>query len=191
MKRMTILALSLIMLLTACGVPVPRADSGTAAPGAPAGPATLSSFTAVDLDGNEVDESIFADYDLTMINIWATFCGPCLSEMPALGELAAEYADKGVRVVGIVADVPQNSDGSHDSDMVSTARNLVQITGAEYLHLLPGADLYEAILNQVSVVPETIFVDNAGNIIDKPYFGARSKNDWASVIDKYLPEVRG
>ena len=42
-----------------------------------------------DLDGNEVDSSIFADYDLTMINIWATFCNPCLSEMPELAELSS------------------------------------------------------------------------------------------------------
>ena len=36
----------------------------------------LSSFTATDLEGNEVDQSVLADYDLTVINVWATFCDP-------------------------------------------------------------------------------------------------------------------
>ena len=51
----------------------------------------FENFTAQDLDGNPVDESIFQGYDVTMINLWGTFCGPCLQEMPDLGELADEY----------------------------------------------------------------------------------------------------
>ena len=47
-------------------------------------------FTAQDLDGNTVDESIFADYEVTMVNLWGTFCGPCLQEMPDLGEISDE-----------------------------------------------------------------------------------------------------
>ena len=45
----------------------------------------LGSFTAQDLEGNTVDQSILADHKLTMVNVWATFCTPCLSEMPELG----------------------------------------------------------------------------------------------------------
>ena len=44
----------------------------------------FEAFTAQDLDGNQVDQSIFADADLTMINVWGTFCTPCLDEMPDL-----------------------------------------------------------------------------------------------------------
>ncbi len=65
----------------------------------------LSSFSATDLDGNAVDESIFSSSKLTMVNIWATFCGPCIGEMPDLGLLNEEYASEGFQVVGIVADV--------------------------------------------------------------------------------------
>lgn len=42
----------------------------------------LSQFAATDLDGNEIDQSILEGYDLTMVNIWATFCQPCIREMP-------------------------------------------------------------------------------------------------------------
>lgn len=55
----------------------------------------LSDFTTTDLEGNSIDQTIFADYPLTMVNVWATFCTPCLNEMPDLGELAAEYESRG------------------------------------------------------------------------------------------------
>ncbi|MCI8811517.1 MAG: TlpA family protein disulfide reductase, partial [Oscillibacter sp.] len=48
-------------------------------------------FEGTDLDGNTVSQEIFSQSKLTMVNVWATYCNPCLSEMPGLGELAAEY----------------------------------------------------------------------------------------------------
>lgn len=159
-------------------------QSGDYAP--PEKAATLSSFTAFDLDGISRDEQIFAGADLTMINIWATFCGPCLMEMPDLGELATEYEAKGVQIVGVVLDVPANDDGTFAADMVKTARELVAETGANYLHLLPSADLVSAKLHEVSAVPETIFVDRAGNLVGEPYVGSRSKEEWAGILDSLL-----
>ena len=52
-------------------------------------------FDAKTLDGEEVTEEIFANADLTMVNIWGTFCGPCIEEMPYLGEISREYEEKG------------------------------------------------------------------------------------------------
>ncbi|WP_312640331.1 TlpA disulfide reductase family protein [Hydrogenoanaerobacterium sp.] len=150
---------------------------------------SLSAFTSTDLEGNEVTQEIFADYDLTMINIWATFCGPCLSEMPELGELAAEYKDKNVQIVGIVMDVLKQ-DGTISEEMVDTAKEVVAKTGAAYTHLLPSNDLIQAKLKDVTGVPETIFVDKSGNIVGKSYLGAKQKADWAKIIDKTLEDVK-
>ena len=47
-------------------------------------------FAAKDMDGNEVTSGIFSESKLTMINVWATYCNPCLNEMPDLGELSEE-----------------------------------------------------------------------------------------------------
>nr|WP_294853514.1 TlpA disulfide reductase family protein [uncultured Oscillibacter sp.] len=146
---------------------------------------TLSSFAAWDLNGVPVDQRIFADDKLTLINIWATFCGPCLREMPDLGQLAADYADRGVQVVGIVVDIPQTS-GAFSPDMVQTARDLVEQTGANYLHLLPSADLIAAKLSGVSSVPETIFVNDKGELVGQSYVGARSGEEWSKIIDSLL-----
>jgi rhodanese-related sulfurtransferase len=150
---------------------------------------TLQSFTAYDLSGVPVDESVFAGHKLTMINIWATFCGPCLREMPELGQLARDYADHGVQIIGMVADVPQNEDGTFPQEQVNTARELVKKAGADYLHLLPSADLVRAKLGQVSSVPETIFVDEKGNLVGESYVGARSGEAWGQILDSLLTEA--
>lgn len=201
----TALAAGLLALLCACSsTQTPAATSQPSTPAGSSQPASgtsttdqsssgegvLSSFVTQDLNGNQVDESIFSDYKLTMVNIWATFCGPCLSEMPELGELHAEYADKGVQVVGIVADV-LNQDGSYNDDQIATAKDAVSLTGANYLHLLPSSDLMQAKIQYVSAVPETIFVDSQGNQVGDSYLGARSKEQWSTIIDELLTQVDG
>ena len=61
--------------------PADTADAA-ATPAAPAVTADVA-FETTDLDGNTVNSAdLFAASKLTMINIWGTFCGPCISEMP-------------------------------------------------------------------------------------------------------------
>ncbi len=148
----------------------------------------LTSFTTTDIDGKTVTQDIFSGYDLTMINIWATFCPPCLREMPELGKLAAEYKSKGVQIIGIVADV-QGPNGAIDPEMVELAKEIIAKTKADYPHLLPSNSLYNAKLRYVSAVPETIFVDSKGNLVGSPYVGARSLAAWKSIIEKNLASV--
>ena len=148
----------------------------------------LSSFSTADLDGNIVDQSVLADYDLTMVNVWATFCRPCINEMPDLGELAQEYADQNVQIVGLVSDV-LNTDGTISEEQVQTARDIVAQTGANYLHLLPSEDLY-GVLGQISAVPTTFFVDSEGKQVGYAVVSAQSKDKWIETIDAMLAEVQ-
>ena len=92
-------------------------------------------FTAKDLDGNEVDQSVFANAKLTMMNIWATFCGPCINEMPELGELAAEGGTN-YQIIGVCADL------NGTEDMLEDAKEIVSQTKANYLPLQPSEDMY-------------------------------------------------
>ncbi len=147
----------------------------------------LSKFSTTDLEGNALDESSLADYQLTMVNVWATYCGPCLQEMPDLGELAAEYAPRGVQIMGFVTDV-LNSDGSLSQSQLQTARDIVRSTGASYPHFVPSQDLY-GLLGEISAVPTTFFVDRQGRQVGSAYIGARSKEDWVNIIEEVLPEV--
>lgn len=149
----------------------------------------LTSFTAQDLEGNTINQSVFAPYKLTMINIWATFCSPCLQEMPALAQLKTEYQSKGVNIIGIVTDVDHPNKTVFERNLL-TAKKIILQTKANYLHLLPSTDLQEAKLKYVQAVPETFFVDSQGNIVGKSYIGARSKVAWKVVIENTLAALR-
>ena len=163
-------------------------DSGSGEAGeAQEAPALLSDFSTTDLEGNAVDQSLLEGYDLTVVNVWATFCTPCLSEMPDLGKLAAEYEEKGVQILGLVSDV-LSSDGSIDENQVDLAREIVEETGANYRHLLPSADLY-GLLGQIYAVPTTFFVDRTGDQVGYAYVTAMSYDQFVAVIDAALLEV--
>lgn len=142
-----------------------------------------NSFSSYLSNGTPVDEDIFAPYSLTMVNIWATYCSPCLNEMPDLGQLAAEYADKGVQIVGIVTDIGMSDEGIYTIEDLELARELIDMTGASYPHILPSYSLYSAFLSGVSAVPTTVFVDSEGAIVSEIYVGSRSGDDWAAIIE--------
>lgn len=126
-------------------------------------------------------------HTLTMVNVWATFCTPCINEMPELGELSQEYADRGVQIVGLVSDVLA-MDGTLDQDQMELAREIVDSTSADYTHLAPSEDLFN-LLGQISSVPTTFFVDENGTQVGGTYIGAKDKDQWQQIIDQLLAEV--
>lgn len=151
---------------------------------------TLSSFKTWDVNGVVVDEQIFAPYKLTMVNIWATFCGPCIREMPELALLKEKYAAQGLNIVGIVADVFMGQDKAFAPKGLDAARDIITSTGAtNYPHLLPSPDLLRAKISTVTTVPETIFVDAQGNQVGQAYLSARNMATWEIIVQQLLAEV--
>lgn len=148
----------------------------------------FGSFTALDVNGIQVDQEILRYADLTVINIWGTFCGPCIKEMPDLGELAQTYRDKNVQIIGIVIDV-LDPRGNTDPAQVQKANQIIAQTKADYLHLLPSEDLIRLKLNTVSAIPETVFVDRNGKVLDST-MGAMEKSKWISRIDSLLSSLQ-
>ena len=183
-------ALGALLLLGGCAAreaapgPAPTA-AATEEPAPPADNGLLADFSADTVDGGEADASIFADHTLTMVNVWATFCGPCINEMPDLAELDEAYADEGFQIVGIVSDVV-DLDGNFLPTTFETAVAIIEATGADYTHLLPSDSLYDALLKNAVYVPTTVFVDAAGNQVGEMLVGSRSREDWAAVIEEYL-----
>ncbi len=140
-------------------------------------------FEARDLEGNTVTETVFAESELTMVNVWATYCNPCLSEMPELGELAGEYSSDEFQIIGIVSDVQEES----EAEAVEYAAMLVEQTGAAYPHLLLNESLFRSMLSGVSAVPTTFFVNEKGEVLDT-VVGAMDKDSWKEKIDGLLKE---
>ena len=161
-------------------VTAPEGESQEALPSEEEAAPIYITFEGTDLEGNAVSQEIFTRSGLTMVNVWATFCNPCLSEMPGLGELAAEYDPSEFQIIGVVSDVREGEDQTLVED-------LVQETGADYPHLLANASLDQALLSSVSGVPTTFFFDREGAYLGG-VVGAAEKSDWEEIIHGLLEE---
>ena len=185
MRIIAALAAMTLLLLSAAGCVAggggnTAATSVTAVPG---GTGLLSSFTAKDLDGSTVDQTILAGKKLNVINVWATFCGPCIREMPELASVSNDYAEKGVQIVGVVVDTVDGNWGRIEKN-VSEAKAIVSETASPYTHLIPSKEL--SAVCGVQYVPTTFFVDAEGREVAPAVVGSRSGAEWASLIDEIL-----
>lgn len=135
-------------------------------------------FSAVDLEGNVVTESIFSDADITVVNFWATFCGPCINEMPELEEWSETMPDN-VQIIGVISDVP-----SEDSDEYALAKEIADKTGVTYVNLASAKE-FDAILRKIVGVPTTYFVNRDGEIVGSPIVGADVAG-YKNFVEGYL-----
>ena len=145
------------------------------------------SFKSVTLDGKAISDSMFAKNKITMINIWGTFCPPCIGEMPDLAKLNEANKDKGVEVVGVIIDLVDD-DGKILPQAKADAADIISQTGAYYTHIVPTEDMYDdgALLSNIQAVPTTFFINSEGKIVGKIYMGAKSQKDWQKIIDNLL-----
>lgn len=135
-------------------------------------------FSVFTLDSAATKKTL-ANYrgDVLLINIWATWCGPCRVEMPSIERLHEAYADKGLKVIAVSVDEP----GSEEQ-----VRSFVQQYGLtfEVLHDRGGQAGQVSRDYQTSGYPETIIVGRDG-IIRKKLLGA---HDWNSEENRALIE---
>ena len=141
-------------------------------------------FTATTVDGEEVTSECFSKSKLTMINVWATYCNPCLSEMPDLGEIAASYDSSEFQIIGIVSDV---ADGSNE-EAIAGVKDLITQTNANYQHLLLSESLYANLVGMVDSVPTTFFFNEKGEPMGY-VLGAQSKESWEEIINEVMSEI--
>lgn len=176
-------SLCCLILFTACGsTEEPAAGKGD-------GAGSLGDFTMKDVTGQSYNREMFADYDLTLVNVFATWCGPCVQEIPDLEKLSSEMADRSVQVVGIVLDAVDTS-GSEDQEAIEKAKLLAEHTGATYPFLIPDKGYLNGRLEGINAVPETFFVDKNGNIAGETYSGSRSLEEWKEIVEQELKGVQ-
>ena len=133
---------------------------------------------------------MFKDYDLTMVNVFATWCSPCIHEIPDLEKLYQEMADQGVNLVGIILDAADGN-GGVDTEAVEKAKLLAEQTGASYPFLIPDAGGLNGRLNGIQAVPETFFVDRDGRIIGETYTGSNDLDGWRQVVETERSKWKG
>ena len=148
----------------------------------------VGKFETKGVDGKDYTEKVFSDYDLTLVNIFTTWCSPCVNEIPELEKLYEEMKEKGVGVVGVVLDTV-GDDAKQNEDTVKKAGVLQEKTKASYPFLVPDSTMMNGRLNGISAFPETFFVDKEGNIVGETYSGSHSLDEWKEIVEKELENV--
>ncbi|MCI8806036.1 MAG: TlpA family protein disulfide reductase [Clostridiales bacterium] len=142
-------------------------------------PRQMPKFTAKDLKGNTVTENIFTEKDLTVVNIWGTFCNPCVEEMPELGEWA-KIMPENAQLIGIISDIESENDNIH----YDLAVKIMEKSKADFTQIIANKD-FESVMSWVTGVPTTLFVDKSGKIIGKPIVGA-DVDGYKKFVEDYL-----
>lgn len=179
MKRLFLMLLVLVMLV-GCSAP---AEEPVSAPAEEEQSMAFGTFSAQTLTGETVDESYFTQAELTVVNVWATYCGPCKQEMPVLGALDRELEN--VQLLGIVTDVVDQQ-GQPDSSQVELAVELQTAYKCDYPSLILNEDLAMLGFASLTAVPATLFVDKEGNLVGQGFYGALDETAWREVIAERL-----
>jgi len=207
MKRILIFLLALL-LLTGCGTKAPAAEAPTAEKPAEEIPVEeapveevpveetpaeepaeepreyFGDFSGKTITGEALDQTFFANADLTIINMWATFCEPCKMEMPFLGAIDKEMEN--VQVLGVVTDVV-NQNGELEESQVELALELLDAYGCGYPNLVYDQSLtHIPRFAYLSGVPTTYFVDKEGNVVGLGFLGALDEDSWQQIIAERL-----
>ena len=110
----------------------------------------------------------------TVINLWASWCGPCREELPLLARAHDAYGDR-VRIIGV-----DFADSAPDA-----ALELARVTGVTYPLLSDPESTAKAPLKVVGL-PQTVFVDRQGRMVATERIAFRSYAELTAAIDRHL-----
>ena len=130
-------------------------------------------FTTTDLEEEPVSSAeLFAQNDITVLNIWTTWCGPCIGELEDLQGIHKSMRQKGVGVVGMMAD-----------DDLETARALMDEFGVAYPVILVPDNLDDFFL--MKGYPTTLFIGKDGTVLSEPVIGAQTAR-YKTILNELL-----
>jgi cytochrome c biogenesis protein CcmG, thiol:disulfide interchange protein DsbE len=127
--------------------------------------ATMPAYAAAYLDGSKFDLAARRD-KVVLLNVWATWCGPCVFEIPELQQIHEQYAPRGLEVIGV----------SIDESGADDVRQFVAEQKKMTYPIVLDADGNIAALLDTGVLPTSVLVDRTGTIVWKRY-GAIMKGD--------------
>ena len=126
-------------------------------------------------DGKSLDTQPWREKVL-IVNFWASWCPPCIEEMPELEKLQWEFSNQNVLFVGIAIDSPSN------------VREFLKKTPISYpiaMGGMNGSEMYKALGNSQSALPFTIIISPSGKIISSK-LGKISEDEVRSAIKAAL-----
>ena len=119
---------------------------------------------------------------LTVVNFWATWCPPCVAEMPALAKLKQNYTKRGLALVLVSADDPKTRD--------SKVKPFLKKNGLAGSWLISGSqerfiDKFDPNLKGAFALPRTYIYNRKGKLV-KSFSGDKSYAEWEKIIKPLL-----
>ena len=146
---------------------------------------TFPTFTGKDLDGNDVDSSIFSQNAVTVVNFWFSGCKPCVAELGDLNALNETLKKQGGALIGINVDT---LDGN--ADAISTAKSLLESKGASYQNIyFPSDSAAGDFAGDIMAFPTTYVIDRSGAIVGEAMLGGIDNEDNMAALQKLIDQA--
>ena len=142
-------------------------------------------FSGKDLDGNDVDNSLFSANAFTVVNFWFNGCKPCVQELDDLSALNERIKEQGGEVVGINV---ETLDGNKQG--IETAKQLLEMTGANYRNIYFDASSEAGTFALgIMAFPTTYVFDRNGRIVGEPLLGGIDNEKNLEMLQKTIDEA--
>ncbi len=134
-------------------------------------------FSGKDMEGNSVNTAdVFAKNKVTLVNMWASWCGPCVGEIPELQKMKSELEAKGCGIMGIMLD-------GEDPEGLEDGLDILKDANVTYLNVIGSDSMWEDF--GMDAIPTTFFVDSNGKALGDPIVGA-DPDEYRKRIDQLL-----
>jgi len=141
---------------------------------------SLTTFTGTTMDGTKLTQDLFGDKTLTILNVWATWCGFCIDEMPELAEYAAALPEN-IQLVTFCTD---------GTEAKEEARSILEESGMsaqDVITLISGTEDLETLNSQVIYLPTTLFFNSKGEIVGEAMIGGQE--NLKAALDGYVQDA--
>ena len=124
---------------------------------------SLESFSAGTLDGGTFTQADIQEKDITVLNVWALTCGPCIAELPDLAAFAKALPDN-VQLVTVCLDAAGNE---------SAAQDILEEAGFEGTTLISGDGDLQTLCGNLMYTPTTVLVNDQGSLVGDAIIGGQ------------------
>jgi len=155
MKRIAAVLLVLVVLVAACKQREKPAQPQEARQTGVEVGAKMPEYAALNLDGSKFDLAQHRD-KVVLVNVWATWCGPCRFEIPELQKMHDHYGPRGFEVIGV----------SVDESGAESVKQFVDEHQMTYPIALDAEGKLATLLH-TTVLPTSVLVDRKGTIVWK------------------------